>query len=203
MIIIKHRVNNVEDLIDLSEEYGVEIDLRSKKDELILQHDPFKPGIPFKDWLKHVNHNALIINQKEEGLEPKIAELLSKHKIRNFFFLDQSIPFLIKHSILLHQKSAARFSEYESIETVSLLLKHIQWVWIDCFASIAYSSSQIQYLKRKGVKLCLVSPELQGRDPETEIIQLHESVDNPFGKNFQHLDAVCTKKMELWKSLTK
>ena len=70
MIIIKHRVNNVEDLIDLSEEYGVEINLRSKKDELILQHYPFKPGIPFKDWLKHVNHNALIINQKEEGLEP-------------------------------------------------------------------------------------------------------------------------------------
>jgi hypothetical protein len=26
--------------MDLSEEYGVEIDLRSQKDELILQHDP-------------------------------------------------------------------------------------------------------------------------------------------------------------------
>ena len=203
MIIIKHRVNNVEDLMDLSEEYGVEIDLRSQKDELILQHDPFKPGVLFRDWLKHFNHNTLIINQKEEGLESKIAELLYKYKIENFFFLDQSIPFLIKNSTLLHQKSAARFSEYESVETVLMLLNHIKWVWLDCFTSIAFSSAEIQSLKSKGVKLCLVSPELQGRDAETEIMQLHESIDNPFGKNFQNLDAVCTKEIELWKSITK
>ena len=71
-----------------------------------------------------------------------ILELLKEKKINNFFFLDQSIPFLIKHSKLLDQKSAARLSEYESIETFRLLLRHVKWAWLDCFSSISFKEKK-------------------------------------------------------------
>ena len=201
MILIKHRVNKIVDLKNLSVEYGAEIDIRSHNNDLILQHDPFKNGIPLKRWLKNYRHNTLIINQKEEGLEPMILKLLKEYNIDNFFFLDQSITFLIKHSKLLNQNSAARLSEYESIDTLFLLCRHIKWAWLDCFSSLSFQSKDIQFLQKKGIKLCLVSPELQGREPEPEIKKLLKSNKNPFGKNLEGLDAVCTKNLELWKSL--
>lgn len=200
MILIKHRVNKIVDLKKLPIDYGAEVDIRSDNNNLIIHHDPFKKGVLFKRWLKHFRHNTLIINQKEEGLEPKILELLRDSHIDNYFFLDQSIPFLIKHSKLLDKNSAARLSEYESINTVISLQKHIKWVWLDCFSSISFNPKDIQLLKNKGIKLCLVSPELQGRELEPEIRRLLKNTENPFGKNFETLDAVCTKNIELWKS---
>ena len=67
----------------------------------------------------------LILNVKEEGLETSIIKYLNKYRIENYFFLDQSIPFLIKHSKLCNKQSAARVSEYESIES-ALRLKILQ-----------------------------------------------------------------------------
>ena len=40
MIVIKHRVNNSKELKRLKNDYGVEIDLRSKNKTIYLHHDP-------------------------------------------------------------------------------------------------------------------------------------------------------------------
>ena len=45
MIIIKHRVNDVQDLKVLSSDFSAEIDLRSEDNELVLQHDPLKKAL--------------------------------------------------------------------------------------------------------------------------------------------------------------
>ena len=44
MIIIKHRVNTSKELKKLSNNFGVEIDLRSNNQNIYLHHDPFKNG---------------------------------------------------------------------------------------------------------------------------------------------------------------
>ena len=54
-----------------------------------------------------------------------------------------------------------------------------------------------KYLKRKQVKICLVSPELVEKGRESEIKKLV----NNLKKNKFNVNAVCTKKPNLWKNL--
>ena len=96
MILIKHRVNTIKELVRINPKYGVEIDVRSDQNKLLLNHDPFKKGVDFDSFLKNFKHNFLIVNVKEEGIENKILNKLNKNKIRNFFLLDVTIPQLTK-----------------------------------------------------------------------------------------------------------
>ena len=47
MIIIKHRVNTSKELKKVDKNFGVEIDLRSNRNNIYLHHDPFKKGESF------------------------------------------------------------------------------------------------------------------------------------------------------------
>lgn len=92
MIIIKHRVNNLESLKKTPDKYGVEIDLRSENKKIFLSHDPFTKGPLFKNWLKNFNHKIIVLNVKEEGLEVKILDLLKKKKLIISFFMIRHFP---------------------------------------------------------------------------------------------------------------
>ena len=67
-LIICHRKNTVKELIKTPNKYGVEIDVRSYKNKIILNHEPLRNGEIFENWLKNFNHQFLIVNVKEEGL---------------------------------------------------------------------------------------------------------------------------------------
>ena len=54
---------------------------------------------------------------------------MKKYGINNYFFLDSSIPMIVK----LKRKIGIRYSEYEAFETVKNFINDIEWVWIDCF----------------------------------------------------------------------
>ena len=93
---ILHRINTKELLKNTPIEFGIEVDIRSNNNKLIMHHDPFKDGELFEQWLNYYNHGTIILNVKEEGLEDPILKLMKKYSINNFFFLDQSFPFLRK-----------------------------------------------------------------------------------------------------------
>ncbi|QWD78290.1 phosphatidylinositol-specific phospholipase C/glycerophosphodiester phosphodiesterase family protein [Polynucleobacter sp. MWH-Svant-W18] len=199
MMFISHRRNTIEELNATPLEFGVEVDIRSNNGRLIIHHDPLKEGIDFEGWLKCYKHQTLILNVKEEGLEARLIELMQKYLISDYFFLDQSFPFLVKWSKLGERHCAVRVSEFESIETALALAGEIDWVWVDCFTHFPLSSEDARRLKGAGFKLCLVSPELQGRPFSTEI---------PLLVNLLHersicADAICTKQAELWKECLK
>jgi len=194
MQIILHRVNSIEKLLSIDRNYGLEVDIRSYKDELVIHHDPFQPGESFNQWLDHVNHALIIANVKEEGLEEHVIKAFEKRKIRNFFFLDQSFPFLLKWARKGERRSAVRFSDYESIDTVLTLAGLVDWVWIDCFERLSLTLTQNELLKESGFKTCLVSPELQGRNLLAEAKNLHFHIQ----RNELTFDAVCTKNPKFW-----
>ena len=75
MIIIRHRINSINELLNIDSDHGVEIDLRSLGLELILEHEPFKNGVKLSEWLRHYNHKYLIVNLKEDGLETKAIDI--------------------------------------------------------------------------------------------------------------------------------
>ena len=193
MEIIAHRRNTLNELESTPRKYGIEIDIRTYSGELIIMHDPFSNGIKLYDWLKSFNHGTLIFNVKEEGLEDKILEMIRYFKINNFFFLDQSFPFLIKTLNNGEKRCAVRFSEYESINTVLKLKGLIDWVWIDYFNQFPLNSKSFEILKDNQFKLCIVSPELQGFSIE-KCFELKEYIE----KNKLKIDAVCTKNLEIW-----
>lgn len=196
MQIIAHRRNTIEELKSTPRDFGVEIDLRSYGDNLILHHDPFVEAVNIDNWLDHFEHQTLILNVKEEGLEKICLEKMKKRGIDNFFFLDQSFPFLIKTSREGEHRCAARVSEFESIDTVLSLSGMIEWVWVDCFSKFPLSSDDGRRLKEAGFKMCLVSPELQGRFEANEVIEQRQMM---LDINL-NMDAVCTKRPDLWEA---
>ena len=191
---IAHRRNTIEELKSTPREYGVEVDIRSDNGKLIIHHDPLSTGDDFEEWIKHYQHGTLILNVKEEGLEARLIELMVRDQITDYFFLDQSFPFLIKWSKLGEPRCAVRVSEFESIETALTLAGKVNWVWVDCFSRFPLLSEDANRLQNAGFKLCLVSPELQGRPAEIEIPQLADLLR----ARAIEPEAICTKKPELW-----
>ena len=194
MNIILHRINTIALLDQTPFNYGVEIDIRSNGKNLILHHDPFMKGDLFKDWIRFYKHGTLILNVKEEGLEGKLLQFMSQYEITDFFFLDQSFPFLRKTAISGESRCAIRLSEYEDIKTVLSLSGMIKWVWVDCFSRFPLTKYDGEKLKKAGFKLCIVSPELQGMTDTEHIEEFRYKLDLLDIKG----DAVCTKYADLW-----
>jgi hypothetical protein len=194
MEIIVHRRNTILELDSTPKKYGVEVDIRSYGPKLIVNHDPYIEGESFEQWLTAYRHGTLILNLKEEGLEEKLSTLMHQYGISDYFFLDQSFPFLVKYSSLGHNRAAVRVSEYESINTALSFAGRVDWAWIDCFNQFPLTATEANRLTDAGFKLCLVSPELQGRDAATEI-PLLQSLLTAHSINAH---AVCTKRPDLW-----
>jgi len=195
MKLISHRRNTIDELKATPTEYGVEVDIRSQNGQLIIHHDPLVSGEDFEEWLKHYRHGTLILNVKEEGLESRLIDLMKQYGIEDYFFLDQSFPFLVKWSKQGERRCAVRVSEFESIESALALAGKIDWVWVDCFTHFPLIGDDAKRLQSAGFKLCLVSPELQGRPAETEIPQLAALLR----ERSIEVEAICTKKPALWK----
>lgn len=191
-MIIKHRINTIHDLQEVPNKYGVEIDLRLYMGEVVLSHNPFEGGDKFKKWLDHFQHKTLILNVKEDGLEDFIVGMLSDRGISDYFFLDQPFPTLRK-SLIASLPAALRLSEYEN--PINLEDLKPDWVWLDSFTgNWSYLERHSEWLRSGKVKLCVVSPELQGR------LNAHEalSILDLMRKLNLQIDAACTKFPDVW-----
>ncbi|ASF38500.1 hypothetical protein CEH05_04945 [Halobacillus halophilus] len=197
MEFIAHRVNTIEELKYIPQEHGVEVDLRDYGDRLVLQHEPFINGEDFEEYLKHYHHGTLILNIKSERIELKVLELLKKYKVKNYFFLDSSFPMIHLLTNNDEKNVAIRFSEYEGIDTVLAMKGKAKWIWVDCFSQLPLNLALYKVLKKAGFKLCLVSPELQGRDGDLQ--QYKDYLE----EEKLSVDAICTKvyNIDQWKTV--
>ena len=187
---IAHRINTIEELKNVPKNYG-ELDLRDFGDSIILQHDPFKNGEDFEEYLKYYRHKTMILNIKSERIEYKVLELLRKYNIKKYFFLDNSFPMIYLLSSNGEKNIALRFSELEGIDTALSMRGKVEWIWIDCFTKLPIDFNTYCVLKKCGYKLCLVSPELQGQP------QKIASYKQYIQKNNIVFDAICTKKCNI------
>jgi hypothetical protein len=196
-MLIAHRINTVDDLYAVPTYYGIEVDLRDSGPNIILSHDPFSSGEKFNDFLMHFHHAFIILNIKSERIEWRVLELLNQHGIKNYFFLDCSFPMIVALSRMGETHIALRYSEYEGLDTIRLMQKNVQWVWVDCFTKTPLTPENALEIATLGLKVCLVSPELQGRyndvSAHIEYYQLHNI----------HPHMVCSKIMNLekWQTL--
>lgn len=193
MKIYSHRVNTISGLQKINPVYGVEIDLRTKRGELILSHDPYIDGELFSEWLKHWRGHSLILNVKEDALEDSILELLAKNGVSEYFFLDQSFPSIRRCINMGITNVATRVSDYEDLETA--LRSGSEWVWLDSFSGVwDHLIEAVPAITMNGQKTCLVSPELQRPNSMQELTSLQEMISG----NRMAITSVCTKFPESW-----
>lgn len=165
-----HRINTVAELQKIPTYYGIELDLRDNTEgQIYMEHDPFKGGELFSEFLQHYQHRFIILNIKSEGIEPKVQSLLQEHGIVDYFFLDSSFPMMIKLARSGEHHVAVRFSEYESLDSVLRLKGLVSWVWVDCFSIFPLTPEVYSTLIEAGFKICIVSPELQKQDSLLEV----------------------------------
>lgn len=190
--LIRHRVNTLKELAQLTPGLGAEVDLRSRGEEIVLNHEPFQDGDKLADFLKlwtMAKRGTLILNPKEDGLEKWVIAALAAHKIEDYFFLDLPHPTIVRLTVKEGQpKVALRVSAYETVDSALTLAGKAGWVWLDCFDGKPPSAQVIAALKGK-FKLCAVSPELHAF-PKENIAAFLPLVPT--------LDAVCTKHPDLW-----
>ena len=193
---IAHRINTIEELKKIPKEYGVELDLRDFGDRLILQHDPFKDGEDFEEYLKNYNHGTMILNIKSERIEHKVLELIQKYNIKKYFFLDSSFPMIYLLSKTGEKNIALRFSEFEGIDTILSMTGKVEWIWVDCFSKLPINYEIYKLLKNNGFKFCLVSPELQGQNEKLEFYKQYLQDESIV------FDSICTKvyNIDKWNS---
>mgnify|MGYP001182849684 FL=1 len=162
MEIILHRINKIKELKTANPRFGIEIDIRTYGNDIILSHDPFKKGDKLKDYLHEYRHGTLILNIKESGIENNVLSLIQRYNnVKSYFLLDVEFPYIFSLSKNNIKNIAIRFSEFESIETVIKFKGIVDWVWIDTFTKLPLNQNSINILKN--FKTCLVCPERWNR----------------------------------------
>jgi len=145
--------------------FGVETDIRDYRNELVISHDiPSSRCLKLESFFSlyrdYRQKSALALNIKSDGLREQLRAALKKFGIKNYFVFDMSFP-----EQLLYTRAGfnvfARQSEYERSP---LLYKDAKGVWLDEFDSRWIKAANIAGHARKNKKVCIVSPELHGRD---------------------------------------
>ena len=136
------------------------------------------------------------MNVKEDGLEHQLSELMQAHHIQDYFFVDQPITSLLRCDGKNAQHSSIRVSEYERPCTALKPAGKATWIWVDYFTKFPLDGVEASSLQAVGYKLCLVSPEIHGHDPESSIPVLRALLK----QESIHPDAVCTHNPDLWEA---
>ena len=195
---IAHRINTMKELVDLPDNRAIEFDVRDSNGRCIVQHDPFKEGLPLNIFLDMCGkHRFLIVNIKSEGIEATVLQMLRDRSIEGFFLLDSTVPAMYKYTGTGEKRFAVRLSEVEPIEFVEQWKDKVDWVWADCFSKNILTKSLEERINSLGFKICIVSPELQGRPEDIEGFAAEFQVKNI------HIDAICTKEynIERWSKI--
>jgi hypothetical protein len=101
----------------------------------------------------------LAINIKADGLAALVKKAMLQYAIENWFVFDMSVPDTREH-LEMGNPVFARLSEYEGESVIS---DKAQGIWLDAFDGQWYTDGLISDLRKKGKRVCIVSPELHKR----------------------------------------
>ncbi len=145
--------------------YGIETDFRDLAGELVVSHDPPRPGaMPARTFFELVARypqaGVIAANVKADGLQslfPAAADGLPHDRM---FVFDMSVPDTLRH--FQHRWPVfVRVSEYETPSAA--LLARAQGIWLDGFQGEWFNQHTLTAYRALGLQVCIVSPELHGR----------------------------------------
>lgn len=144
--------------------FGTETDIRDFNRDLIVSHDMPSGDEPTLAGLLEIMAGRsmwLALNIKSDGLGALLLQRMRAAGHTNWFTFDMSVPDLMVQ-IGLGLPVFTRASEFERQPPC---YQQASGVWLDAFESEWYNLSDITAFLDDGKYVCLVSPELHGRDP--------------------------------------
>lgn len=215
-MIFLHRQNDPE-FLTFTNVDGLELDVRSIGDELILTHDRIHNAqasvhssdiLFLEDFVEFLKPYTIIVNVKESGLEEQISELFDDNNIK-YYFLDSQIPDIIRLSKQEKYKGKfiIRVSQFENINYDLLNFSKPEFIWVDYNFENFNLNRYIKFLKNINndghintlkIQKILVSPELYG------LQNINLSYDIIQDKDITELlkqFSVCTKIPDEWRKI--
>jgi hypothetical protein len=146
--------------------FGTETDVRDHHGALVISHD-FPVGQPMElehfleIYTKIGLELPLALNIKSDGLQKLLTSILEKFKVmQHCFVFDMSVPDMLGWL----KTSIPVFTRHSDIEPEPVLYDQVQGVWLDGFYSTWWNADTIRRHLDRGKRVCVVSPELHGRD---------------------------------------
>ena len=176
MVILCHRgfwgrsvpANSLQALkASLESGFGFESDLRDYQGRLVIAHNIAEEISPAAEQVfaylqEYSDRYCFAVNIKADGLKDQLAGLLKKYHIKNYFAFDMSVPQMIEY----RDMGITYFTRQSEHECAPVLYADAAGVWIDAFEDDAWVTERlIEEHVKNGKKVCLVSPDLHGRDP--------------------------------------
>lgn len=145
--------------------FGVETDVRDSGGKLVIAHDPgFRQKLgaekTFELFAWNTKDQTLAINVKADGLQDLIQNLVRRCRVRYYFVFDASVPELVVY----RDRKIPLFTRQSEFEPRPVLWKDAAGVWLDAFRSDWFTASTIEEHLKAGKDVCVVSPELHGRE---------------------------------------
>jgi len=147
--------------------FGTETDFRDYQGSLFIAHDPpqTRPAVSAEEFFSLMAtfdpSLPLAINIKADGLQTMLKTLIEAQGISNYFLFDMSIP-----DALQSIKAGLRiFTRQSDVEPEPHLYRQAHGVWVDAFHDDSWITADVvlRHLDA-GKAVCVVSPELHGRD---------------------------------------
>lgn len=142
--------------------FGIETDFRDVAGNIVISHNPPNGDeITAETFFSITKPGQIVaVNVKADGLSVDLKAIWQKvaPETRPFAF-DMSVPDTLGY-VKAQYPYLERQSEYER----SIVWPGAAGFWLDGFHSIWYTERDLEVLLITGKPLCLVSPELHGRD---------------------------------------
>lgn len=148
----------------LSAGFGTETDVRDAQGTLVVSHDPPAPAAMRWSELLDMFHGhglPLAVNVKADGLSAALAHAFDGRDI-DWFAFDMSGPETIRYM----RAGLPYYTRHSDIEPTPILYEKAKGIWLDAFERDWFDADDIIAHLIEGKSVCVVSPELHGRDPD-------------------------------------
>ncbi len=148
--------------------FGTETDFRDLATDLVVSHDPPGPGALRAEVLLGIYRGIgadvpLALNIKSDGLQKLVPPLLEQYGVTRWFVFDMAVP----DALGWLKVGAPTFTRHSEIEPDPAFYDRAAGVWLDGFAGEWWTEATIRRHLDAGKQVCIVSPELHGRDPRS------------------------------------
>jgi len=146
--------------------FGTETDLRDRLGRLVVSHDPpgevaLEAADLFEIYRRVDRDLPLALNIKADGLQKLLPPLLNDLRITNAFVFDMAVP----DALAWIRVGLPAFTRESEVERVPAFYDQAAGVWLDAFSGDWWTGAVIEAHLAAGKQVCIVSPELHGRDP--------------------------------------
>lgn len=148
--------------------FGTETDIRDSLGQLVISHDvPSGKEQTLEAFLTRAGRSAtkdkpltLALNIKADGLAELLAKQLPHYPQLDCFVFDMAVPDMRQYLTA----GIPVFTRMSEVERLPSFLDQAVGIWLDAFEGEWYSNEIIEDLLRARKRVCIVSPELHGRE---------------------------------------